>query len=71
MKKETLLKKFEQHIDKIQQELDEIATLLEVDSDDDGLAEMSVQFRDLIDYAIAENDECNYEMITEYIQENL
>lgn len=71
MKKETLLKKFEQHIDKIQQELDEIATLLEVDSDDDSLSEMSVQFRDLIDYAITENDECNFEMIVEYIRENL
>ena len=71
MKKETLLKKLESHFDKIQEQLDEISTLLEIDMDDDDLAEMSVCFREQIETCIAENDECTYNDIIEYIRENL
>jgi hypothetical protein len=71
MKKETLLKKLESHFDKIQEQLDEISTLLEIDMDDDDLAEMSVCFREQIEACIAENDECTYNDIIEYIRENL
>lgn len=71
MKKETLLKKLENHFDKIQEQLDEISTLLEIDMDDDDLAEMSVCFREQIETCIAENEECTYNDIIEYIRENL
>jgi hypothetical protein len=71
MKKETLLKKLDGHFDKIQEQLDEISTLLEIDMDDDDLAEMSVCFREQIETCIAENEECTYIDIVEYIRENL
>jgi hypothetical protein len=71
MKKETLLKKLENHFDKIQEQLDEISTLLEIDMDDDDLAEMSVCFREQLESCIAENEECTYNDIIEYIRENL
>jgi hypothetical protein len=71
MKKETLLKKLENHFDKIQESLDEISTLLEIDMDDDELSEMSVCFREQIETCIAENEECTYNDIIEYIRENL
>jgi len=71
MKKETLLKKLETQHDKILEALDEISTLLEIDMDDDELAEMSVCFREQLDNCIAENDECNYNDIIEYIRENI
>ena len=71
MKKETLLKKLETHFDKIQESLDEISTLLEIDMDDDDLAEMSVCFREQLESCIAENEECSYNDIIEYIRENL
>jgi hypothetical protein len=71
MKKETLIKKLETHFDKIQEALDEISTLLEIDLDDDELSEMSVCFREQIDNCIAENEECNYNDIIDYIRENL
>lgn len=71
MKKETLLKKLDGYFDKIQEQLDEISTLLEIDMDDDELAEMSVCFREQIEMCIAENDECTYNDIIEYIRENL
>ena len=71
MKKETLLKKLELHFEKIQDALEEISTLLEIDMDDDNLAEMSVCFREQIDTCIAESEECNYINIVEYIRENL
>lgn len=71
MKKETVLKKLENHFDKIQEQLDEISTLLEIDTDDDDLAEMSVCFREQIEECIAENAECSYNDIIEYIKENL
>lgn len=71
MKKETLLKKLESHFEKLQDTLEDISTLLEIDMDDDELAEMSVCFREQIDTCIAENEECNYTDIVEYIRENL
>ena len=71
MKKETLLKKLEAQHDKILEALDEMSTLLEIDMDDDELAEMSVCFREQLDICIAENDECNYNNIIEYIRENI
>jgi hypothetical protein len=71
MKKETLIKKLETHFDKIQESLDEISTLLEIDMDDDDLAEMSVCFREQLESCIAENEECSYNDIIEYIRENL
>ncbi len=71
MKKETLLKKLESYIEKIQDNIDNISTLLEIDTDDDELAEMSVTFREQLEQTIAENDECNINDITEYIRENL
>lgn len=71
MKKETLLKKLDGHFDKIQEQLDEISTLLEIDMDDDDLAEMSVCFREQIEMCISENEECSYNDIIEYIRENL
>lgn len=71
MKKETLLKKLDLQFEKIQDVLEEISTLLEIDMDDDTLAEMSVCFREQIDTCISENEECNYNDIIEYIRENL
>ena len=71
MKKETLLKKLEALYDKIQDNLEDISTLLEIDMDDDELAEMSVRFREQIDICISENEESNYIDIVEYIRENL
>lgn len=71
MKKETLLKKLDGHFNKIQEHLDEIGTLLEIDMDDDELAEMSVCFREQIEACIADNEECSYTDIIEYIRENL
>ena len=71
MKKETLLKKLESHFEKLQDTLEDISTLLEIDMDDDDLAEMSVCFREQIDTCISENEECNYNDIVEYIRENL
>jgi hypothetical protein len=71
MKKETLLKKLESHFEKLQDTLEDISTLLEIDMDDDELAEMSVCFREQIDTCISENEECSYIDIVEYIRENL
>jgi len=71
MKKETLLKKLEACIEKIEDQIENISTLLEIDSDDDELAEMSVLFREKLDEALAENDECNINDIYEYIRETL
>lgn len=71
MKKETLLKKLNTHFDKIHEQLDEISTLLEIDMDDDELAEMSVCFREQVETCISDNDECSFNDIIEYIRENL
>lgn len=71
MKKETLLKKLDLHFNKIQDTLEDISTLLEIDMEDDELAEMSVCFREQIDTCLSENEECSYIDIIEYIRENL
>lgn len=71
MKKEVVLRKLESHIEKIQDTLDEISSLLELDIDDEELAEMSVTFKEQLEYAISENTECNYNDIVDYIRENL
>ena len=71
MKKEVVLKKLESHIEKIQDTLDDISSLLELDIDDEELAEMSVAFKEQVEYAISENDECSYNDIVNYIRENL
>lgn len=71
MKKETLLKKLDTHFNKLQDVLEDISTLLEIDMDDDELAEMSVCFREQIDTCISENEECSYNDIVEYIRENI
>lgn len=71
MKREALIKKFDTQVEKIRDCLDNIATLLEADSDDDYLVEMSVIFRDQVEYALSENEECNANNITEYIKANL
>jgi hypothetical protein len=71
MKKEVVLKKLESHIEKIQDTLDDISSLLELDIDDEELAEMSVTFKEQIEYAISENSDCNYNDIVDYIRENL
>jgi hypothetical protein len=71
MKKETLLKKLNLQYEKIQDALEDISALLEIDMDDDDLAEMSVCFREQIDTCLSENEECNYTDIIEYIRDNL
>jgi hypothetical protein len=71
MKKETLLKKLKVNIDKIYDAIDDITTLLEVDADDDELAEMSIAFRALLEDVLNDNDECNINNIYDYIRENL
>lgn len=71
MKAESLLKKFNTHIDKIYDILDEISALLEIDVEDDTLAEMSVTFREQMELALSENDECNSNDIVDYIREGL
>lgn len=71
MKKETLLKKLDTHFNKLQDVIEDISTLLEIDMDDDELAEMSVCFREQIDTCISENEECSYNDIVEYIRENI
>jgi hypothetical protein len=70
MKKSAILKKLEQHVEKIYDSLDEITTLLEVDLEDDELCEMSTEFRKQLEQANSENEECNYNDILEYIGEN-
>jgi hypothetical protein len=71
MKKEVVLKKLESHVEKIQDTLDDISSLLELDIDDEELAEMSVTFKEQLEYAISENTDCNYNDIVDYIRENL
>ena len=71
MKKEALLKKFNAQIDKIQDCIDEISTLLEIENDDDELSEMSVTFREQVETCLCDNEECNFNDIVEYIRENL
>jgi hypothetical protein len=71
MKKEVLLKRLDSHIEKIQDTLDDISSLLELDVDDEELAQMSVIFKEHVEAAITDNDECSYSDIADYIRENL
>lgn len=71
MKKDVLLKKLDSHIEKIQDSLDDISSLLELDIDDEELAQMSVIFKEQVEAAITENNECSYSDIVDYIRENL
>jgi hypothetical protein len=71
MKKEVLIKKLKQCINKIYDSIDDITTLLEVESDDDELTEMSIAFRESLEDTITDNDECNINDIYNYIEENL
>jgi len=69
MKKTAILKKLENHIDLIYENIDSISSLLELDLEDDTLCEMSETFRKNLEEAISENDTCNYTDIVEYINE--
>lgn len=71
MKRESLLRKLEAHFEKLQDVLDNITSLLEIDNDDDELSEMSIIFRERLDEALLENNECNYNDIVQYIKHNL
>jgi hypothetical protein len=70
MKKEALKRKLDGHIEKIYDALDAISNLLELDCEDEDLAEMSVCFREQVELAITDNTECTYNNITQYIDEN-
>jgi hypothetical protein len=70
MKKEALKRKLDGHVEKIYDALDAISNLLELDCEDEDLAEMSVCFREQIELAITDNNECTYNNITQYIDEN-
>lgn len=69
MRKETLIRKIEAAVDKINEALDDISDLLEVDSDDDYLAQMSASFVEQVENAVQLNDECNIEDIINYLKE--
>jgi flagellin-specific chaperone FliS len=71
MKKESLLKKFNAQVDKIQDCIDEISNLLEIENEDEELSEMSVIFREQIETCLTENEECNVNDIIEYMRGNL
>jgi hypothetical protein len=71
MNSDTIYKRLKGNIEKIYDALDNITTILEVDSDDDDLTEMSICFREIVDSAITDNEECNINDIYEYIKENL
>ena len=71
MKKETLIKKLKTHISVLEDTLEDMASLLEVDGDDESLAEMWAILREQIEKALYDNDECTYTDIVEYIEENL
>jgi hypothetical protein len=70
MKKSAILKKLENHINLIYENLDNISTLLEIDLEDEVLCEMSEDFKKNIEEAISENDDTSYNDIVEYINEN-
>jgi len=69
MRKETLIRKIEASVDKINEALDEISDLLEIDSDDDYLAQMSAAFIEQVENAVTQNEECNIEDIIDYLKE--
>jgi len=70
MKKTAILKKLSQYVDNIFENLDNISTLLELDLEDDELCLLSEQFKKIIEEAISENEDCNYNDIVEYINNN-
>jgi hypothetical protein len=67
MKKTAILKKLSQYVDNIFENLDNISTLLELDLEDDELCLLSEQFKKIVEEAISENEDCNYNDIVEYI----
>ena len=67
MKKTVILKKLDQYIENIFENLDNISTLLEIDLEDDELCTLSEDFKKIVEEAISENEECNYNDIVTYI----
>lgn len=67
MKKTVILKKLDQYIENIFENLDNISTLLELDLEDDELCTLSEDFKKIVEEAINENEECNYNDIITYI----
>jgi hypothetical protein len=70
MKRPAILKKLNQYVDNIFENLDNISTLLELDLEDDELSLLSEQFKKIVEEAISENEECNYNDIINYIENN-
>jgi hypothetical protein len=70
MKKTAILKKLTQYVDNIFENLDNISTLLELDLEDDELCLLSEQFKKIVEEAISENEDCNYDDIVNYIENN-
>jgi hypothetical protein len=70
MKKTAILKKLNQYVDNIFENLDNISTLLELDLEDDELCLLSEQFKKIVEEAISENEDCNYDNIVNYIENN-
>jgi hypothetical protein len=69
MRKETLIRKIEASVDKINEALDNISDLLEIDSEDDYLAQMSAAFIEQVENAVTQNEECNIDDIINYLKE--
>lgn len=67
MKKTVILKKLDQYIENIFENLDNISTLLELDLEDDELCTLSEDFKKIVEEAINENEECNFNDIVSYI----
>jgi hypothetical protein len=70
MKKTAILKKLNQYVDNIFENLDNISTLLQLDLEDDELCLLSEQFKKIVEEAISENEDCNYADIVNYIENN-
>jgi alcohol dehydrogenase YqhD (iron-dependent ADH family) len=70
MKRTAILKKLNQYVDNIFENLDNISTLLELDLEDDELSLLSEQFKKIVEEAISENEDCNYNDIINYIENN-
>ena len=70
MKKTAILKRLNQYVDNIFENLDNISTLLELDLEDDELCLLSEQFKKIVEEAISENEDCNYDDIVNYIENN-
>ena len=70
MKRTAILKKLNQYVDNIFENLDNISTLLELELEDDELSLLSEQFKKIVEEAISENEDCNYNDIINYIENN-